>query len=223
MSAVTAQVPHSVASRTSVLIVEDDVMFSRLLGVFLDLDGRGRFDVHNARSVAEASAVIATKPNISSILLDLTLPDGRGLGTVRRVQKFAGDASIVVITGHDDADTALSVVAAGAQDYLVKGGLNGATVVRAIDYAVVRRRLELERDRLIGDLQRALGRVKKLEDLLPICANCKRIRNDAGDWERVEEYISQHTGTQFSHGICQPCARALYGEFAEPGESSHGR
>ena len=67
-----------------------------------------------------------------------------------------------------------------------------------------------ERDRLIDDLQKALANVEVLNGLLPICASCKKIRDDKGYWNQIEAYISNHSKAQFSHGLCPDCARKLY-------------
>lgn len=63
---------------------------------------------------------------------------------------------------------------------------------------------------LILDLQESLATVKQLSGLLPICANCKKIRDDKGYWNQIESYIETHTDSEFSHGICPDCAKALY-------------
>ena len=76
-----------------------------------------------------------------------------------------------------------------------------------------RLRAETDRERLIGQLQNALAEVKRLSGLLPICVNCKKIRNDEGYWEQVESYICKHSEAEFSHGICPECAKVLYPEF----------
>ena len=59
-------------------------------------------------------------------------------------------------------------------------------------------------------LQGALDNIKTLEGLLPICANCKNIRDDDGYWQQVEVYIRQHSNAKFSHSICPECAHQLY-------------
>jgi K+-sensing histidine kinase KdpD len=61
--------------------------------------------------------------------------------------------------------------------------------------------------KLNTELQAALAEVKQLSGLLPICAWCKRIRNDEGDWQQIEEYITVHSEADFTHGICPDCAR----------------
>lgn len=66
------------------------------------------------------------------------------------------------------------------------------------------------RERLIGELQETLSKVKVLSGFLPICAACKKIRNDRGGWEQIEVYVRDRTNATFSHGICPDCARELY-------------
>ena len=79
-----------------------------------------------------------------------------------------------------------------------------------------RKLAEAEREKLIGDLRDALSRVKLLSGLLPICASCKKIRDDKGYWNQIESYIRDHSEANFSHGICPECARKEYPElFAE--------
>jgi PAS domain S-box-containing protein len=77
-----------------------------------------------------------------------------------------------------------------------------------------RRRAEEERERLILELQEALAKVKTLSGLLPICATCKKIRDDKGYWNQVEAYIQAHSEAQFTHGICPDCIKQYYSEFA---------
>jgi len=65
-----------------------------------------------------------------------------------------------------------------------------------------------------ASLEKALAQVKQLSGLLPICASCKRIRDDGGYWQDVAEYVRQHSEAEFTHGICPECARRLYPEYA---------
>jgi len=81
-----------------------------------------------------------------------------------------------------------------------------------------RKEAEEERERLIGELQKALSEVKTLSGLLPICASCKRIRDDQGYWRQVEEYVRDHTQAEFTHSICPDCMKRLYPEFSQGDE-----
>lgn len=76
-----------------------------------------------------------------------------------------------------------------------------------------RRQAEQEREKVICELTEALSEVKTLSGLLPICASCKKIRDDKGYWNQIEVYIRKHSGAEFSHGICPECARKLYPEI----------
>ncbi|MBI5894469.1 MAG: hypothetical protein HZB24_00105 [Desulfobacterales bacterium] len=72
-----------------------------------------------------------------------------------------------------------------------------------------------EKEQLIESLHSALGEVKTLEGLIPICAKCHKIRDDKGFWERIEKYIQDRTEAHFSHSLCPDCAKGLYGDFTE--------
>jgi PAS domain S-box-containing protein len=86
---------------------------------------------------------------------------------------------------------------------------------KTIAYALVRdvteqKRVEIEKENLIKELRDALGQVKTLKGLLPICSVCKNIRDDQGYWNRIEAYISSHSEAAFSHSICPECLKKLY-------------
>lgn len=72
---------------------------------------------------------------------------------------------------------------------------------------------EQKREKSVREREMALEEVRILRGFLPICASCKKIRNDQGSWVQIEEYIRDHSEAEFSHGICQECAKKLYPEF----------
>ena len=78
-----------------------------------------------------------------------------------------------------------------------------------------RKEAELEIRRLVSELGDALAKVKLLGGLLPICAHCKKIRDDQGYWTQIEAYIRDHSEAEFSHGICPECARELYPDLVD--------
>ena len=103
---------------------------------------------------------------------------------------------------------------------------NKASVIRDENGAVIgaiesirdisdRKQQEEEREKLIQELQTALSEIRKLSGMLPICASCKKIRDDKGYWQQVEAYISTHSEVRFSHSVCPECARKLYPEYYE--------
>jgi hypothetical protein len=74
---------------------------------------------------------------------------------------------------------------------------------------------QAQQEQLIGDLQAAIANVKTLRGLLPICAACKKIRDDGGYWNQLESYIHEHSEAEFSHGLCPDCVRQLYPDLTE--------
>lgn len=88
------------------------------------------------------------------------------------------------------------------------------TGFRGIDRDITaRKQAERERERLVAELREALAHIKTLRGLLPICASCKKIRDDQGYWRQVEAYMMERTDVQFTHGICPDCTKTLYPEL----------
>ena len=80
----------------------------------------------------------------------------------------------------------------------------------SVIYSVARditesKRAEEERERLVSELQKALSEVRQLQEILPICSYCRKVRDDENYWDTVENYVSAHTSTLFSHSICPTC------------------
>lgn len=91
----------------------------------------------------------------------------------------------------------------------------------AIGWAVSKMRAALETERKMSEkLRQALSEVKVLETFLPICAQCKKIRNPDGSWQQLEVYIELHSNTQFSHGYCPECARKAMEEAGLTGKDN---
>ena len=88
-------------------------------------------------------------------------------------------------------------------------------VVESFQDITERKQLEEEKEHLIQELKKSLEQVKLLSGFIPICASCKKVRDDQGFWTQVESYISKHSEAQFSHGICPGCIRKLYPEICD--------
>jgi PAS domain S-box-containing protein len=89
-----------------------------------------------------------------------------------------------------------------------QAGIAGSLIV--LRDITVRKEAEQEREQLISELKKALSEVKTLSGLLPICASCKKIRDDRGYWNQLEAYFHEHSEVKFSHGICPECVQILY-------------
>lgn len=137
-----------VTEAITILLVEDNPGDARLIQLMLAAADGPRFDVVRADRLATAVETLCGGA-VDVVLLDLSLPDAHGLETVSRTLECAPDAAIVVLTGLNDETVAIRAMKAGAQDYLVKGQFEEAVLVRAIRYAMERKRLDRDRRRLL--------------------------------------------------------------------------
>jgi serine phosphatase RsbU (regulator of sigma subunit) len=153
----------SPSERTRVLLIEDDDGDALLVDELL-LDAGAPFSIRRARSMAEARGALA---GTGCVLLDLELPDSRGLQGVRVLQEIRPDLAVVVLTGISDEHLGEQAVAAGAQDYLVKGQVDGFLLQRVVRYAIERRRAE-ETQRQLSEARLYAAENARLErGLLP--------------------------------------------------------
>jgi phosphoserine phosphatase RsbU/P len=105
----------------------------------------------------------------------------------------------------------------------IKGAAGKVVGVSAIERDIsAAKREDEQRLRLIAELQDALARIKTLRGLLPICASCKKIRDDQGYWQKVESYLAEHTNAEFTHGLCPDCLGQLYPATPQPKPASAG-
>lgn len=188
----------------SVFIVEDDESFASAAERMVREAGLGS-DTRVSGGMTGALRALRER-GADVALLDLGLPDCPG-GSMP-VRALCGEfpsLPVVVMTGLDDEALGVESMKHGAQDYLVKGRFDHKALGRAIRYAMERKELLNDKERLISDLEEALKRVKQLTGLLPICADCKRVRTEKGDWRQLESYISERSEAQFSHGFCDEC------------------
>lgn len=95
----------------------------------------------------------------------------------------------------------------------ISNGTNISGIITVFYDNTEHKRTEQEREEIIKNLQEALTKVKMLNGLLPICASCKKIRDENGRWKLIESYFREYFGVEFSHSICPECARRLYPDF----------
>ncbi len=151
-----------------ILLVEDNPGDARLLHETLREAGDESFDMYHAETLAEAIDQLGGPVCCEVVLLDLSLPDCQGLETIRRVEAAAPAVPIVVLTGHADESLGLEALRIGAQDYLVKGQTDGRLLVRAIRYALERKRVQeaLAQEHARVTLERT--RLQAILDILPV-------------------------------------------------------
>lgn len=147
---------------------------------------------------------------LSMTIYDLRTPDVRMLTAEQMVHADTRGILFEAIHRRKDGSTfPVEVNSRGATIYGTRG------LVSVIRDITGRKQAEKEREKLISELQDALTKVKLLSGFLPICANCKKIRNDEGYWEQIEAYIRDHSEAQFSHSVCPDCAKKLYPDLLD--------
>lgn len=156
--------------------------------------------------------------DVDLILMDVLMPDLDGVAACKQIkqQLHLQDIPIIMVTAKNDLDNLKEAFSAGAMDYINKPVKSVELLARVSSALILksemdrRKEREAELCRSNAELQRALREVKVLRGLIPICASCKKIRNDGGFWQQLEEYIGEHSEAEFSHGLCQPCLKKLY-------------
>ncbi len=147
------------------------------------------------------------------VLMDVEMPEMDGLDAARQIQETC-PTPIVVLTVYTEKEMVARAASVGVGAYLIKPP-KAVELERAIAIAVARFEDLRALRRLNDELQRALEQVKTLRSLLPICAGCKKIRDDGGYWHQVEVYIRDHAGVQFTHGICPDCMVKYYSDYGK--------
>jgi len=131
------------------------------------------------------------------------------LEAVRKGEPVA-EFETTILTRRDGTQVDISSTVSPVKDET--GKAIGIAIV-AIDISE-RKQDERDRKKMIEELKETLSQVRKLHGLLPICAACKKIRDEKGTWQVLESYISKHSEAEFSHSICPSCAQSLYPEYA---------
>jgi phosphoserine phosphatase RsbU/P len=194
-----------------ILIADDDCTSRLLLTSMLRKCG---YAVHETVNGTEAWDLLQRPDAPRMAILDWMMPEMDGIEVCRRVRTLPTPHPpyIILLTARGAREDIVRGLKAGADDYLAKPYDAGELLARL---GVGKRMLAIQ-DQLadkIGELQEALERIKTLRGIVPICAKCKNIRNDAGYWQQVEVYVREHTEAEFSHGLCPECMKVLYPDF----------
>ncbi|THB71182.1 MAG: response regulator [Desulfobulbaceae bacterium] len=192
----------------SILVVDDQPANLQVLLKFLQ---ENNFQVYVADSGKRTLSVLENlEPDL--ILLDVMMPEMDGFETckqIKNVEKWK-DIPIIFMTALDDIEDKLTGFDSGGVDYIPKPFKQAEVLARVTTHIKLRRREK--------ELQEALDEIKILRGFLPICANCKSIRDDQGYWNQLETYMSEHSDVKFSHSICPDCVEKLYPEFVNKGK-----
>lgn len=199
-----------------VLIAEDDRVTARLLTSLLAAWDYETVVADDGRSALQ---MIADQSTPYLALLDWMLPGMDGPEVCRRTRASGSTVPgyLILLTAKSAQADLVEGLGAGADEYLVKPIEPGE--LRARLHAGVRiLDLQARLANQISELEAALGNIRKLTGLLPICAYCKSIRDDSNYWHRVEEYVGEHADVTFSHGICPKCLPRATQEMTAGGD-----
>ena len=186
-----------------VLIADDDVVLRLSLRSHLE---RWSYEVVECADGVEAWAALRAERTPSLAIFDWQMPgmDGPMLCRALRQAPDLAAMYVILITGNQDQKDVVCGLESGADDYIKKpfdwnelrARLRIGSRIVSLQHALAAR---------VSDLQAALQDVKRLGGLLPICAYCKRIRDDGDYWKQIEQYLTEYSEAQFSHGICPQC------------------
>jgi DNA-binding response OmpR family regulator len=185
-----------------ILVADDERVSRRILARTLE---QWTFEVTEADDGEAAwTALKASPPSIA--ILDWMMPTLDGPELCRRIRQEPSLSGIYVLllTARDTRPDLIAGLDAGADDYLIKP-FDPEELRARVHVGVRVATLQARLAEQVTELQTALANVRQLRKLLPICSYCKRIRSDEDYWEQIESYVSQHSDTQFSHGICPSC------------------
>ncbi len=205
----------------AILIVDDSPDHYALLRSILTKAGHNQ--ILGAESAQAAFSMLnldgtQAATDINLILMDVLMPEIDGVQACQRIKQrtHLRDIPIIMVTAKNDLENLQEAFSAGAMDYINKPVKSVELLARVASAITLKKEMdcrklrESELRRTNEELQQALREVKVLRGLIPICASCKKIRNDGGFWQQIEEYIGEHSEAEFSHGICQPCLKKLY-------------
>ncbi len=193
------------------LIADDDPVSLRVLRATLNRAGH---EVIEATSGRQAWEILQSDQTPRLAVIDWMMPEMDGIEICHRLRRRAAASYVYVIllTTRNEKEDIIAGLQAGADDYLIKPynpqelrwRVHAGERVLNLEQALAER---------LGELSDALLEVKRLQGLLPICMYCKRIRDEADVWHRLETYLEQHSEVMFSHSLCREC---MEDHFPEP-------
>ena len=188
-----------------VLVVEDEAIVAQAIRMTLQDKG---YEVVGVAGTSEKALGLVEEHEPHLIIMDISIQgDTDGIETARIVRERTG-TPVVFLTAYSDDATLDRAREAEPNGFLLKP-LDDRSLLPTIEMALHKHQMELERRALTEKLQAALAEIEHLCGLLPICAWCRRVRDDEGYWGELEAYLAKHLNTTYTHGICADCAEKL--------------
>lgn len=194
----------------TILVIDDNSDNLRLLAAILE---ESQYKIRLAPNGERALATIHKEaPDL--ILLDVMMPDMDGFEVCRllKADQETTGIPVIFISALDETIDKVKAFSMGGVDYITKPFKPEEVLARVRTHLTLRH-LQRSLENKNKELRQALDEIRILRGILPICSSCKKIRNEDGYWEQIEVYIQDRSEVDFSHGICEECARKLYPEF----------
>ena len=185
-----------------ILIIDDEPDFIDMITMRLEANDYNVISAPNGMEGLDT----AVEENPDLILLDVMMPKVSGYDVCRKLRKHHNleDLPILFLSAMGQSSDRVVGLEQGANDYLAK----------PVDHAELLTRVRTHLD-LLAAHRANLDTIDGLHGLLPVCAQCKKIRNEDGDWDQLESYIDSHSSARISHGICPDCAEVLYPDLID--------
>lgn len=186
-----------------IIVADDDPVSRKILDNSLRAWGYEPVVVRNGE---EAWEQISERKSPTLMILDWMMPAPDGPELCRRIRpiKELEGSYIILLTSREGSDDLVEGLEAGADDYVTKP-FRPEELRARIAVGVRMVELQTKLAARVTELRHALDEVQQLQGLIPICAYCKRIRDDSNFWQAVESYVGERSGAEFSHGICPDC------------------
>ena len=186
-----------------VLIADDDLLTRRMIEKLLT---SWDYDVVTAKDGDEAWEILRDEDAPRLAILDWMMPGLDGPTICRKVRELPGSemTCLILLTIKGHKTDIVEGLEAGANDYVTK----------PFDHQELRVRVRIGSEMValheklaerVKSLEEAMGHIRMLQGILPICSYCKKVRTDQNYWQQLETYFSKHSDVQFSHGICPKC------------------
>ncbi len=197
-----------------ILVVEDNADVARSTARVLEQSGY--VTAMAANGVDALKLLAGFQPDL--VLSDCDMPEMGGVELCRRIKgdpAFCGLMVILISNTQTHTEQQSDGLDSGADSYIVRPIANRELVARVAAFVRILR-LNRALQEKNAELAAALARVKLLSGILPICAGCKKIRDDRGNWRPVENYVQQRSEATFSHGMCPDCTKIYFPELTLP-------
>lgn len=194
-----------------ILIAEDDNVSRKLLSTTLK---KWDHEVIEAIDGEDAIDKFAEHNDIQLAILDWMMPNLAGVEVCKALKESETNNKslyVIMLTAKTQKEDLAHAFDMGTDDYVAKP-FDTIELQARVNAGIRTIKLQNALNIKIAELQEALDHVKQLEGIVPICAWCKRVRNDSDFWDSVEDYFTKYTEAKFSHGICPDCMKEKYGD-----------